>query len=597
LTRWVFPKELVLAVACALIALVAGKGRLPIWFWSIIAAGSVVLISAALSGEAPLAQFLGRWPRYEGLITLSVYVAASWFGARALGPLASESRLGVFRNAVSVAAVVLGAVSVAEALGARPIPSDLDRPGALLGNATDQGVVGVMFFAILIVPAARFWLTPIATRGFSVMPAAGSIAALVTVVASASRTALVSLLITILGLGLLELIRARRFRGRTALVTLGLVVVSGLLILGSPLAASRVSGASPLAGSTIADRLINWQATVALVAGHPLAGVGPSGFIDAITPKLGPDWYAIVSPGSILDSPHSWPLQALAAGGVPLGILAISAACGVAAVGIRRWRATVVAKLSSRADHLTGVGLATLGFSVALLTHFTSPGTTILASLLIGSLISLPPKPRPLNIGVEAGRYSRVLLLFAGIGILVAFCAGEVELQDGTSSVNAGKISEGEQSFSAALALRAWDSDAAGIASQVFAAAADRGVSSAAPLAVTWANRSLASTPRSISSLNALAVGQQYTGDFAGAKSTLQTAEDLAPLDGSIALRLGGILILLQDYGPAETQLKHAVQLSPTAPGPWQALAYLYSKTDRHELAADATSRARSLGG
>jgi Flp pilus assembly protein TadD len=596
LDRWVFPKELVLIAACVLISLVASKGRLPVWLWILFAAATVLLVTAALAGEAPLAQLLGRWPRYEGVVTISVYVSATWLGARALGPATGEPRLADFRSVVSVAALLLGLVSMLEALGFRPIPSDLERPGALLGNATDQGIVGVMFFALLVVPTVRYWLPfDRQKRAFPVLPAAGVIGALVSAVSSASRAAIIALVVVIAALAVVELVRSVGTRRRVVVVTSSLLALSALFVALAPLAAARLSGASPLSAGTVADRVINWKATMALVAEHPLIGVGPSGFVDAITPKLGPDWYAIVTPGTTLDSPHNWILQALAAGGVPLGLLALGTAGTVSIVGFRRWRAAVSAKPYGRADQLAGTGLALIGFAIALLTHFTSPGTTILAALLVGSLVALPPKTMLPTVRAELVQYLRTAGFVLGASVFALLSLSEVALQNGTSAIAQGRVVDAQNNFSQAIALRPWDADAASIAAQLFAAAADRGSKDSVPLAIDWANRSLSGTPNSVPALMALAVGQQYAGSFAEARVTLVRAQTLAPLDGAIALRLGGVLVLLGDFPSAETQLTRAASLLPSDPGPWRALEYLYEKTGRPQLAGEASARAASL--
>src|SRR6187399_2770225 len=111
LERWTLPKELLLVVATLLAAIAAPAGRLPRWLWILIGVGAAVLAVSALLGAAPVTQLFGRWPRYEGLVTIPVYVAAVWTGARLLGPGADGGRRSIFTTSVAVAAIASGVVS------------------------------------------------------------------------------------------------------------------------------------------------------------------------------------------------------------------------------------------------------------------------------------------------------------------------------------------------------------------------------------------------------------------------------------------------------------------------------------------------------
>jgi O-antigen ligase len=56
---------------------------------------------------------------------------------------------------------------------------------------------------------------------------------------------------------------------------------------------------------------------------HPLSGVGPSGFVDALPRYLEAEWARTVGDIFPVDSPHNWPLQTLAVGGFPLLVLVV----------------------------------------------------------------------------------------------------------------------------------------------------------------------------------------------------------------------------------------------------------------------------------
>jgi Flp pilus assembly protein TadD len=79
----------------------------------------------------------------------------------------------------------------------------------------------------------------------------------------------------------------------------------------------------------------------------------------------------------------------------------------------------------------------------------------------------------------------------------------------------------------------------------------------------------------SVSSNIALAVGQQYSGDLASARTTLQRVQQIAPNDPRIAHRLGGVLFLLKDTVGAHSQLERATELDPQNPEVWTTFLYV----------------------
>ena len=78
-----------------------------------------------------------------------------------LVPRSSAGRTGPGIGPLSAAAltpavVIVSVISAFEAAGLRPLGGAADlRPGATLGNATDQGIIGVMAAAVLALPALR----------------------------------------------------------------------------------------------------------------------------------------------------------------------------------------------------------------------------------------------------------------------------------------------------------------------------------------------------------------------------------------------------------------------------------------------------------
>lgn len=562
-TRWHLPKAAVLVVAAVLASMTAPAGRLPRWVWVFVAIGGGFILCAALVGDAPLAQVMGRWPRYEGLIMLPVYVAAVWIGARLLGPESSGLTQRRFALAAAVAAALLFGVSVAEALGGRPLPSDLDRPGALLGNASDQGLIGVAFAALLspwVFAAAR---SRVFDR-YALVLTVGMLASVGTVVLSASRGAIVALVVAMVTTGAILVAHAPRGARRRLVLGAGAAIV-GVIILAllTPTTASRLTGASPLASRTIEDRITIWQETIGLLAKQPVLGVGPSGYLDAIAAEHGSDWYASGS-GTVLESPHNWLLQLASAGGILLLLCGLAFVAYVGAAAFRRLRPggraspNRTAASEAGALNLVGAIAALAGLAIGLLTHFTGAAVGITAGLLIGIVVAVSPRIEPA--WWRAGR-SAALGLWALA--LVLAVAGDVALQ---RAVTAPTLAEAEAGFERAAALRPWDADVTSIAAQVLAAHADQGDRAAAVAAVRWADRSLALVPRSTVTRMAAAVALRGSGEPASLTRAIELLEELTaeqPADPQPVLQLGLAFAAAGDLDAARAAWQQVLVLRP----------------------------------
>ena len=546
LDRWVLPKILLLGVAALVSLLAVPRGRLPRWALILIGAGTLVLVIAALFGESPLAALLGIWPRFEGLVTGGGYLIALWLGAR-LRATARE-----FVAPVVTLGLLVGAVSIAEALGARPFPSDLARPGSLLGNATDQGAVGAVVVLLLMLPLWR-------ARGvFRWFVAAGVLAGLFTVIAAGSRAALLALL---LGIAAIVVVEGRR--NRRALVA-GAVLFAATIAaaLLAPSIGPRLLGSSDFSASTIADRWLIWSESLELVARHPFAGVGPSGFVDAIVGVHNVRWFSSIGQMTVLDSPHNAALQLLVVGG-PL-LLAIGVAFLVGAVR------TVIRQ---RGDFSQAVAVAAI--AVVLLTHVTSPSTVLLAMLLLGGLMASPAS--------APGKQARI----AAAVITAWFALVSVTL--------AGEVALGGGDFATAAALRPWDTRTPLIAAEALTARVDGGDAGAATSALEWSQRALEAAPTSTPAAKALITSALAVGDLDTARATAEKFAELRPNEPWIASRLGAIRLLDGDDVAAEKLLLRATELDPTFADPWLTLAYLYEQRGDSARAAEASARAAEL--
>ena len=151
--RFDFPKLAVSAAAIALALSVAPRGRLPRAVIAAVAAGVLLLAIGALSSDAALTRLIGRPPRYEGVIGLSIYIGAAVSGARLLGPSRTPGETVWFLDWLAVATVAVAVIAVLETAGSYPLQSNVARPGSLLGNASDQGAWAALVLGPLLAVA------------------------------------------------------------------------------------------------------------------------------------------------------------------------------------------------------------------------------------------------------------------------------------------------------------------------------------------------------------------------------------------------------------------------------------------------------------
>lgn len=564
LDRWVFPKELCLVAAAVLAWAVPSGYRMPRWWRWWLAVAAAVLGLTALWGAAPLPQFLGRWPRYEGIVTLGAYALAVALGARLWGAH-DPSREDAPRTLRDIGATAFAAgltlaalLAVIEAAGGRPLASDLDRPGSLLGNASDLGVVGVVGLALFL-PRAADALASTARR---VVPAVGTVAAIVTVLLSASRAALLAAVVVV-ALTVLAALhrRERRPRWWGVVAAAGVAIIVTALLL--PLTAARVFGTSPNAADSALHRLDLWASTLQLIGQHPLTGVGPNGFADALPVVLGDTWFAETGLGAWTESPHDLPLQVLVAG----GLLGAATAVGLVVLLARGLRRRGVAGAFGGSALI-----ALVGGGIALLTHFTSPGPFLLLCLLTGAIAAVPttaPETRPWTRPIAVGGLTVWALA------LVLALVGDHAFARGTAALEAGRSDDADHAFATAATLRPWDADVPLRAAETYAAGAERmGATGDPATAEAWADAAVSTLPSSTRALLADAVIAQYSGDLPHALDAIRRAVALSPVDPRLRQRLGGLLLLSGDLEAALVELEHAAALAPDDPLIRQTLDY-----------------------
>lgn len=583
LFRFVWIKLVVVIIAVLAGLLSPLRARIP-WAVQAATAACVVWIAVAmLLSDTPLASMAGRWPRYEGLLTLGVYVAVFAVGAKVLGGASDGQRRRLLSLSLAAVALVLLLIAVLESAGMRPLGGAADvRPGAALGNATDQGLVGFVIAGVLSAgdSSGRGWQAWLRRAGLF---AAAGVAIL-----SGSRAALAGLLIVALCASFMWM-RSRswawpRIAAGAMLAAVGVAV--GVLLV--PAARDRL-----LSAGTVDGRWLLWDRSLGLIGADPVFGVGPSGFVDALPAYLNEEWARSVGDSFPADSPHSWPLQALASGGVPLLLLVL--VLGAVAV------LTVVRRIKEAGHggdrrYLAVVLVTVAAYGLALLTHFTSIGTTALVAFLCGGLVGCEGR----GFSVFRSRVSTaagLVLVAAGLTVAVPATIAEWQMGSGAQVAAAGNADLAEEAFQQARQLRPWDSDTPLLAAQAFAGPATAGDQQAARYAVEWGSLARDRTPRSQEAGTALAIGYLYSGDPGAAKNVLDDLVRDAPYSTGLYVHRGVAQFGLGRAADGIADLEHAAALDPGLDTPWRILANIHQRLGNAEAAQAASQRADTLSG
>ena len=558
----------------------------------VLVCGLAILVLSALVSAAPWVAVVGRAPRFEGLPMIGLYAGSAWAGARLLGsrPTAELTRVVVLMLAITAFAVAL--VAIVQVSGVQVLATDVFRPGSLLGNADDEGALGVLAFGVCGWSAVR-----------SLAPAAviGLVSACVVIALSASRAALVGLVVTAL------ILFFNSPKRRVVLVAGGVVVVV-VLMLAVPSSFARVTGSSPYAGVTATGRVLLWQESADLIGHHPVFGVGPDNFINGITVEHDARWQSEIGPANPPDSPQDALLQAGADGGLPLVMVALFLVALVTRAG---WRA--LRPGSPRAGTLAvGLFAAVAGYGVTLLFGLTTPGTTPLAAFCAGGVLALPCASATPSVG---GSYDRlwpvspeaflrwsmvVACSVAAVAALLAAVA-EIPLERGLVAVSHGDISAAQGDFHDAQALRPWDVSVAQTAGHAFAAEGS-GLAAGSPAAVAVAHAGQPWLAQAATHLRDdeeervdEATIDELLGRDAPAASLLRQALAVDPDNPAILLRLGVVEGESDQLSLAQSALLRTTRIDPNSIAAWNDLAIVYGLEHNSRAQARAEGRAKQL--
>lgn len=320
----------------------------------------VVVLAASLVSAlvaSPASALFGVHGRFQGLLTTVLFALAGFVGTRA-GIGGREVRF-LGRVAAGSLALQSGLVLVQRISGG--------DPAGTMGNAVLAAGWLVVLSALVagVAIAERGWW-----RGLGLSAAALGLAALG---ATATRGAWVAALVA----GIVAVVLARSARRVVPFAAAFLLV--GALLLGGPAVVSKLASADLNTGSA-GSRLEIWKATAAMIADHPVLGVGPGRYIYEYPAYQTAAHVRIEGGDTRADQAHGIVLQTAAETGVP-GALALLALAGIALVaGVRGAR---------RGDAVSLAGtIALSAFAAQALFGISTVETDTLAWFLGGLLIS-----------------------------------------------------------------------------------------------------------------------------------------------------------------------------------------------------------------
>lgn len=579
LNRFVFVKLALVAAGVLLTFASPARGRLPRPAVVMLLGGVLILVAAALSAPTPVTSLVGAPPRYEGAFGLAVYIGAGLAGARLLGIDRAPGSTSWLMRWLSLAAIAVGGVALLELAGLRPLVGNVARPGSLLGNASDEGAWALLALGPLTAVAIR-----IGGRLYLV----GAISAAIALVASGSRGALLGAVAVAAVLAALAPRVAFRVAIGTSLAMLALAVFA------VPTTRERVAGTSPLAAHTAHGRTLLWGESLRLIGDHPLLGVGPSGYGDAV-PRYHDRRYELdVGPANPPDSPHNWVLQAASSGGVVLALLAIALAGLTVQRGVR---ATRLQATGGEAAAIGGMLAGLVGYGVALLFHLTSPGTTPLAAVFGGALLSEHASRHPLTALQNRARLTAAAAFGVLVVVLVSAALAELPLRSAINAAASGRFAAADSDFQAAHQLRPWDRSVTATAAHAYATLLRDGVKTASGTAKPWVAKELAAAPDSVQALSDAATLDIVNGRAGLAWRKLAIALRYDPSNPDLHVATGQAARL--DHHPlaAIALLRTASQLAPRDPYAWRELSAAYRAAGNLAQARLARGRARSIQG
>lgn len=543
------------AIGCALVLSAKRMQVLPrpLWF-AVCATIASLVVATAMSGSVGTS-FFGSYPRYEGVWVISVYVAALVVGARA----AALPSIQQFVNWV----LGLGAVATLTYTSFSIVTSPATRVESLLGNASDLGIWAMVVALVLLPSAIR--RVPIAIAGVA--------AALVLVLVSASRGAILAL---VAGLVVFALMR---LRNRTPLVMASVIGALGLLAAVLPATRGRILGTDVSAARTTGIRRELWGDTWSMILDRPLFGYGPSQFMEVFEPNRSREFVSTIGDAYVMDSPHNIVLQALVVGGLVTLLATV--------ITLAIWAYYAMRAKRVRPDQTAATIAALFAFALALNFHFTSPGLVPLAAFLAGWTVAVSRRvPHSADQGGTAGSAEnasvgpldhdpgRVRRIDVGIRsagaawlaacsiVLTAATIAEVSIADGLTAATKGEQNAFKERWETAAALRPWDADLSLRYARASNWAVATGLISPAACMIPTA-AVISAHPNSTEAIGDRAKCQAYNNETAAALELLTRGTATNPFDVSLLLLRGRAELILGKAPEAASTFRTVRGLRP----------------------------------
>lgn len=386
------------------------RPSLPPLAWPVLALGAANTL-ATLFGTDARVSIWGLYERQQGLLTLLAYVIVFFAAAQSLR---APHALGRLRAAIVAGSTPVVAYGILQAMHLDPFAWQTDAESSLLSTLGRSNFVG-SYLVILIPLTAWQIIDARAAPGWRRWwPRVLAVAQLVLLGLSGARAAW-------LGLGVAALIGAIAWMApaRARIAVPSLVLLAALAL---PPAALAVRDSWPAIeraeGSSVAARLVIWQAALPLVADRAMAGYGPETLRTIFARAYPPQLVYYQGRQASVDRAHNLWLDTALSSGL-LGVLAL--ALMLAALARRAhstWQADPIGWTAIAAA--AGAHLADLQFSFDLTaTAVVMVFVLALAGRLGGVTTSDGDDDLHQNTNAAA---ARVLPILAALGLIGIVC-------------------------------------------------------------------------------------------------------------------------------------------------------------------------------
>jgi len=544
--------------------------------WAGFLAWGVAVSVAALD---PLSTWIGTPDRHLGLVAWALFAAAFLAGQAVTG----DGAVQLLLRAATVALVLAGGYAVLELAGAAPVDLAVDssRLGGPFGSPAYLGAACALLLPIVVGAA----VDGMGARAWRIAAVAGAVLGAVAAAGSQTRAAWVGLAVA----AAFTLPRWWGWLHRTWLIGVAAVAVLAVTLAITPLGGRAVSVFNPN-DATTRGRLDEWRVGVAVLAAHPVSGVGFEGYRIAFPEEVGAGYERRYGRQYLPDRVHNGALDVGVTTGIPGLLLSLAAVVWLAG---RAWRAT-----RRGAPWLVGVGAGVVGYLAQQQFLFplseVDPVFWVFAGVLVAAtgpgtgttVLRLPRLAGWLGLGLAGA-----VLVAGGLDV-----AADHAIERALSASAAGDHVAARQAADEAHRLRpdsfrTWFTGAA-----VAASAGDL------DLALDRIDHSLDLSPRDP---RLLATRAGFLLDRARRSGTEEeVAAAVAAWEERVAgdpnnadnhLQLGLAELLSGDTSGAETAWFTAEDLAPSSPVPAANLAVLYLDTGRIDDAVAALARARAV--